>query len=69
MAKLTKKQNRIAVSIWVFIGLIIILSNNIIEFLSIFGVESSTANILIVFAMVLLAYYHVNIAKELSGII
>ena len=70
MAKhLTKKQNRIAVSIWVLIAAIMILSNNVVQFLGLFGIESASANIMIVFFVILLAFYHEKIAIELSGLI
>ena len=69
MKKLSKKQNRIAISIWLFIGIILVFSNNVIAFLANLGVESGTANIGIIFLAVLLAYYHVSIAKQVSGMI
>lgn len=69
MVNLTKKQNRIAISIWLFIGIILVFSNNVIAFLGNLGIESGTANIGIIFLAVILAYYHANIAKQLSGVI
>ena len=67
MTKLSKKQNKIAVGIWAFIALVIILSSSVIEFLANLGIEAANANLLIVVGVILLAYYHVQIAKEVSG--
>jgi len=66
---MNKKESRFAVGIWLFIGIVIILSNNVIEFLSHFGMKSETANLMIVVGVILLAFYHEKIAKELATIV
>ena len=66
MRELDKKQSKLALGVWAVIAAVIILSNNIIEFLTNLGVVESSANLLIITGIILLAFYHQSIARELA---
>ena len=61
------KEN-VQLGIFVFVGIVIALSNQVIQFLNNFGLSEPQANLAIVAVVILLVWYNLKIAKLLAGV-
>lgn len=63
------KKTTAELGIWAFIGIVLLFSNNVIDFLRNVGfkLEAPTGTLVIIVLAVLMAYYHEHIAREIAG--